>query len=87
MKRLITVAISMVLLAGLIGCSDSANEIAELRAELAEIKTELEEIKGINLHQFKKFQHQKKKPKRLMKLSMKTNQITPTRVKMKKLLP
>ena len=46
MKRLITVAISMVLLAGLIGCSDSNDEIAELRAELAEVKTELEEIKA-----------------------------------------
>ena len=44
MKRLITVAISMVLLAGLIGCSDSDNEVAELRAELAEVKTELEEL-------------------------------------------
>ena len=44
MKCLITVAISMVLLAGLIGCSDSNSEVAELRAELAEVKTELEEL-------------------------------------------
>ena len=34
----------MVLLAGLIGCSDSDNEVAELRAELAEVKTELKEL-------------------------------------------
>ncbi|OUV76991.1 MAG: hypothetical protein CBC90_06830 [Acidimicrobiaceae bacterium TMED130] len=40
MKHLITVAISMVLLAGLIGCSDSDNELAELRADPGELKEE-----------------------------------------------
>ena len=46
MKRLITVAISMVLLAGLIGCSDSDNEVAELRKELEQTKAELDELQN-----------------------------------------
>ena len=44
MTRLITFAVSMVLFAGLIGCGDSSNEVAELRAELAEVKTELKKL-------------------------------------------
>ena len=44
MKRFITVLISVGLLAGLIGCSDSSDEIAELRAELDATRAELTEL-------------------------------------------
>ena len=44
MKRFITVLISVGLLAGLIGCSESSDEIAELRAELDATRAELTEL-------------------------------------------
>ena len=52
MKRFINVLISVVLLAGLIGCSDSSDEIAELRAEVDAVATELDATKA-ELDKFK----------------------------------
>lgn len=46
MKRFITVLISVGLLAGLIGCSDSSDEIAELRVEINAVVTELDATKA-----------------------------------------
>ena len=48
MKRFVTVLISVGLLAGLIGCSYSSDEIAELEAELNDVVAELDTLKEKN---------------------------------------
>ena len=46
MKRSLVVFVALGLLAGLVGCSDSSDEIAELRAELNATKAELADLKA-----------------------------------------
>ena len=46
MKRSLVVFVALGLLAGLVGCSDSSDEIAEIRAELDDVVAELDTAKA-----------------------------------------